>query len=224
MARYPEGRERSAIMPLLYLAQSVEGHVTREGCARSPSCSASRPPRSRRSRPSTRCCGCARPATHLVNVCTNLSCALRGGEGGVRGRPRGGRHPARRRGLGRRAVHRARGGMPRRVRRSRRSCRSTSRTTTGHAGAHARADRAAPRGRGARAGPWAGGESFQARLAHPGGPRAAAARGGASVSRIRAASSPRTGTIPSASALDGYVAARRLRRALRTRSAWRPTI
>ena len=29
-ARYPAGRERSAVMPLLYLAQSVEGYVTRE--------------------------------------------------------------------------------------------------------------------------------------------------------------------------------------------------
>ena len=28
-ARYPAGRERSAILPLLYLAQSVEGSVTR---------------------------------------------------------------------------------------------------------------------------------------------------------------------------------------------------
>jgi NADH-quinone oxidoreductase subunit E len=31
LARYPDGRERSAIMPLLYLAQSVEGHVSRDG-------------------------------------------------------------------------------------------------------------------------------------------------------------------------------------------------
>ena len=30
-ARYPAGRERSALMPLLYLVQSVEGWVTREG-------------------------------------------------------------------------------------------------------------------------------------------------------------------------------------------------
>ena len=29
IARYPGGRERSAVMPLLYLAQSVEGRVTR---------------------------------------------------------------------------------------------------------------------------------------------------------------------------------------------------
>ena len=31
MARYPQGRERSAMLPLLYLVQSVEGWVTREG-------------------------------------------------------------------------------------------------------------------------------------------------------------------------------------------------
>jgi hypothetical protein len=31
VARYPTGRERSAVMPLLYLAQSVEGRVTRDG-------------------------------------------------------------------------------------------------------------------------------------------------------------------------------------------------
>ncbi|MGH2577079.1 MAG: NAD(P)H-dependent oxidoreductase subunit E, partial [Actinomycetota bacterium] len=31
LARYPDGRERSAIMPLLYLVQSAEGRVTREG-------------------------------------------------------------------------------------------------------------------------------------------------------------------------------------------------
>ena len=29
IARYPQGRERSAVMPLLYLAQSVDGQVTR---------------------------------------------------------------------------------------------------------------------------------------------------------------------------------------------------
>src|SRR3972149_1647850 len=30
-ARFPKGRERSAILPLLYLVQSVEGWVTRDG-------------------------------------------------------------------------------------------------------------------------------------------------------------------------------------------------
>ena len=33
IGRYPEGRERSAIMPLLYLAQSVEGHLVADAIA-----------------------------------------------------------------------------------------------------------------------------------------------------------------------------------------------
>ena len=31
MARYPEGRERSALLPLLHLVQSEEGYVSPEG-------------------------------------------------------------------------------------------------------------------------------------------------------------------------------------------------
>ena len=31
IARYPGGRERSAVLPLLYLMQSVEGRLTRDG-------------------------------------------------------------------------------------------------------------------------------------------------------------------------------------------------
>jgi NADH-quinone oxidoreductase subunit E len=33
IARYPPGRERSALMPLLYLVQAEHGHVSREGIA-----------------------------------------------------------------------------------------------------------------------------------------------------------------------------------------------
>ncbi len=32
-ARYPEGKERSALLPLLHLVQSVDGYVTQEGIA-----------------------------------------------------------------------------------------------------------------------------------------------------------------------------------------------
>jgi NADH-quinone oxidoreductase subunit E len=77
-ARYPDGRERSAILPLLYLAQSVVGQVSRDGLrvvagllglttaeveavASFYSMIRLRP-----------------TGTHVVNVCTNLSCALRG--------------------------------------------------------------------------------------------------------------------------------------------------
>ena len=31
IARYPGGRERSAVLPLLYLMQSVEGRLTHDG-------------------------------------------------------------------------------------------------------------------------------------------------------------------------------------------------
>jgi NADH-quinone oxidoreductase subunit E len=77
-ARYPRGRERSAILPLLYLVQSVEGHVTREGLREVGNLLGITTAEVEavasfytmlRLRPT---------GTHLVNVCTNLSCALRG--------------------------------------------------------------------------------------------------------------------------------------------------
>lgn len=78
IARYPAGGERSALMPLLYLAQAVDGQVTGdalveighlldittaevEGVATFYSMYRLRP-----------------TGTHIVNVCTNLACALRG--------------------------------------------------------------------------------------------------------------------------------------------------
>jgi NADH-quinone oxidoreductase subunit E len=78
IARYPDGRQRSAVMPLLYLAQSIEGRITRvalqevadligvrtaevEGVATFYTMLRMRP-----------------TGTHLIAVCTNLSCALRG--------------------------------------------------------------------------------------------------------------------------------------------------
>jgi NADH-quinone oxidoreductase subunit E len=80
IARYPEGRERSAIMPLLYLAQAAEGRVSRDGL-----------------REVAELLGITTAAVeavatfytmyrlrptgeHLVNVCTNLACMLRGGK------------------------------------------------------------------------------------------------------------------------------------------------
>ena len=77
-ARYPEGRERSAILPLLYLAQSVEGQVSREGLREVADLLGITTAEVEavasfysmiRLRPT---------GTHVVNVCTNLSCALRG--------------------------------------------------------------------------------------------------------------------------------------------------
>jgi NADH-quinone oxidoreductase subunit E len=77
-ARYPAGRERSAVMPLLYLAQSVEGNVTREALQEVAELLGVRTAEVEavatfysmlRLRPTGR---------HVVSVCTNLSCALRG--------------------------------------------------------------------------------------------------------------------------------------------------
>jgi NADH-quinone oxidoreductase subunit E len=77
-ARYPAGRERSAVMPLLYLAQSVEGNVTREALQEVAELLGLRTAEVEavatfytmlRLRPTGR---------HVVSVCTNLSCALRG--------------------------------------------------------------------------------------------------------------------------------------------------
>jgi NADH-quinone oxidoreductase subunit E len=77
-ARYPVGRERSAVMPLLYLAQSVEGHVTREALREVADLLGLRTAEVEavasfytmlRLRPT---------GEHVVSVCTNLSCALRG--------------------------------------------------------------------------------------------------------------------------------------------------
>jgi NADH-quinone oxidoreductase subunit E len=77
-ARYPAGRERSAVMPLLYLAQSVQGNVTREALQEVAELLGVRTAEVEavatfytmlRLRPTGR---------HVVSVCTNLSCALRG--------------------------------------------------------------------------------------------------------------------------------------------------
>jgi len=78
-ARYPAGRERSAILPLLYLVQSVEGMVSEEGLREVADLLRLHTAEVEavatfytmlRLRPT---------GTHVVNVCTNLSCALRGG-------------------------------------------------------------------------------------------------------------------------------------------------
>ncbi len=77
-ARYPTGRERSAILPLLYLVQSVEGRVTREGLREVADVLGLTTAETEavatfytmiRVRPTGR---------HVITVCTNLSCALRG--------------------------------------------------------------------------------------------------------------------------------------------------
>jgi NADH-quinone oxidoreductase E subunit len=80
VARYPKGRERSAVMPLLYLVQSIEGRVSREGLREIADLLGLTTAEVEavatfytmyRLRPT---------GEHLVNVCTNLSCMLRGGK------------------------------------------------------------------------------------------------------------------------------------------------
>ena len=76
--RYPAGRERSALMPLLYLAQSIEGYVSGDGLRDVAELLDLTTAQVQavatfytmfRLRPT---------GTHVVNVCTNLACALRG--------------------------------------------------------------------------------------------------------------------------------------------------
>ncbi|MGE5226004.1 MAG: NAD(P)H-dependent oxidoreductase subunit E [Planctomycetaceae bacterium] len=78
VARYPAEHPRSAIMPLLYLVQSEEGMVTREGMREIGALLGITTAEVEavasfytmyRLRPT---------GTHVVNVCTNLACKLRG--------------------------------------------------------------------------------------------------------------------------------------------------
>jgi len=78
VARYPEGRERSALLPLLYLVQSVEGRLTREGLREVAGLLGLTTAEAEavasfytmvRLRPTGK---------YVVSVCTNLACALRG--------------------------------------------------------------------------------------------------------------------------------------------------
>jgi NADH-quinone oxidoreductase subunit E len=80
IARYPGGRERSAVMPLLYLVQSAEGRVSRDGLREVAELLGITTAEVEavatfytmyRMRPT---------GEHLVNVCTNLACMLRGGK------------------------------------------------------------------------------------------------------------------------------------------------
>jgi NADH-quinone oxidoreductase subunit E len=80
MERYPEAHRRSAVMPLLYLAQSVDGWVTRDalreiggllGITTAEVEAVASFYTMYRLRPT---------GTHVVNVCTNLACKLRGAE------------------------------------------------------------------------------------------------------------------------------------------------
>jgi NADH-quinone oxidoreductase subunit E len=78
VGRYPERRERSAIMPLLYLAQSVEGHVSREGLKEVAALLGLTTAEVEAVATFYTMFRLHPTGTHLVAVCTNLSCQLRG--------------------------------------------------------------------------------------------------------------------------------------------------
>jgi NADH-quinone oxidoreductase subunit E len=78
IARYPAGRERSAVMPLLYLVQSVEGQVTREGLREVAELLGTTTAEVEAVASFYTMLRLRRTGTHVVSVCTNLSCALRG--------------------------------------------------------------------------------------------------------------------------------------------------
>ncbi len=78
IARYPDGRARSAILPLLYLFQSVEGHVSRDALREVAEILETTTAEVEavatfytrlRVRPTGK---------HLISICTNLSCAVLG--------------------------------------------------------------------------------------------------------------------------------------------------
>jgi NADH-quinone oxidoreductase subunit E len=77
-ARYPSGRERSAIMPLLYLVQSVEGRVTREGLREVADLLGLTTAEVEAVATFYTMIRLRRTGRYVVSVCTNLSCSLRG--------------------------------------------------------------------------------------------------------------------------------------------------
>ena len=78
MRRYPEGRERSAVMPLLYLAQSVEGHVSRDGLREIGALLGITTAEVEAVATFYTMYRMHPTGEHLVAVCTNLSCMIRG--------------------------------------------------------------------------------------------------------------------------------------------------
>jgi NADH-quinone oxidoreductase subunit E len=78
MARYPEGRERSAVMPLLYLSQSVEGYVSRDGMREIGQLLGITTAEVEAVATFYTMYRMHRTGEHLISVCTNLACMLRG--------------------------------------------------------------------------------------------------------------------------------------------------
>jgi NADH-quinone oxidoreductase subunit E len=78
VARYPEGRERSAVMPLLYLVQSIEGHVTRDGMREIGELLGITTAEVEAVATFYTMYRMHETGEHLIAICTNLACMLRG--------------------------------------------------------------------------------------------------------------------------------------------------
>jgi NADH-quinone oxidoreductase subunit E len=78
IARYPAGRERSALMPLLYLAQSIEGYVSREALRAIAALLQITTAEVEAVASFYTMYRLHPTGTHVIGVCTNLACKLRG--------------------------------------------------------------------------------------------------------------------------------------------------
>ena len=78
LARYPEGRERSAVMPLLYLSQSVEGYVSRDGMREIGQLLGITTAEVEAVASFYTMYRMHPTGEHLIAICTNLACMLRG--------------------------------------------------------------------------------------------------------------------------------------------------
>jgi NADH-quinone oxidoreductase subunit E len=78
VARYPEGRERSAVMPLLYLSQSIEGYVSLDGMREIADLLGITTAEVEAVASFYTMYRMHPTGEHLIAICTNLACMLRG--------------------------------------------------------------------------------------------------------------------------------------------------
>ncbi len=78
IARYPEGRERSAVMPLLYLSQSIEGYVSLDGMREIAELLGITTAEVEAVASFYTMYRMHPMGEHLIAICTNLACMLRG--------------------------------------------------------------------------------------------------------------------------------------------------
>ncbi|MEX2275662.1 MAG: NAD(P)H-dependent oxidoreductase subunit E [Actinomycetota bacterium] len=79
IARFPQGGERSALVPLLYLVQSIDGHVSREGMREIADLLGITTAEVESVATFYTMLRMHETGRHVVSVCTNVACALVGG-------------------------------------------------------------------------------------------------------------------------------------------------